>query len=383
MQIQQDLCNVAFRWKTFSLKRFQLYERKNMAKKITIKDIARESGYSIGTVSRALNQMPGVSDEARESILQIVRKYNFELNTNAKFLKQRNRSGIVILVRGNNNMLFADLLEKLQVLISERGYDPLIYYISEEQDEVEETLKICRLRSPLGIMYLGSTREHFRKKFHKITIPSLLVTNSALGLPFQNLSSVTTNDSAAAQLAVEYLFSLGHEEIGILGGSLSDSQAAKSRYQGAQYAFYNREKRFDFDKQYSEDFFTVEGGYRSMKDLIRKNPDLTAVFAMSDVSAIGAIRAIADEGKRVPEDISVIGFDGLKISDFTLPRLTTINQDTDMLAQKSVEVLCSTIEQLSPPVYEEVPFSFREGESVMAHPDRMDQEGIVLPAVNA
>ena len=82
-----------------------------MAKKITIKEIARESGYSIGTVSRTLNQMPGVSEEARETIMQIVRKYNFELNTNAKFLKQRNRSGIMILVRGNNNMLFADLLE--------------------------------------------------------------------------------------------------------------------------------------------------------------------------------------------------------------------------------------------------------------------------------
>ncbi|WP_273235287.1 LacI family DNA-binding transcriptional regulator [Ileibacterium valens] len=334
-----------------------------MAKKITIKEIARESGYSIGTVSRTLNQMPGVSEEARETIMQIVRKYNFELNTNAKFLKQRNRSGIMILVRGNNNMLFADLLEKMQMLITEKGYDPLIYYISEDQDEVEETLKFCRIRSPMGIMFLGSTREHFRKNFQKITIPCVLVTNSAMGLPFNNLSSVTTNDSAAAQFAVEYLFSLGHEHIGIIGGSLSDSQAAKSRYQGAQYAFYNRQIPFNFEKQYVENYFTIEGGYQAMKELLAKIPEITAVFAMSDVSALGAIRAIADSGKRVPEDIAVVGFDGLKITQFTIPRLTTIRQNTDELARRSVEVLCKTIEELCPPVYEEISFSFAKGES--------------------
>lgn len=95
-----------------------------MAKKITIKEIARESGYSIGTVSRTLNQMPGVSEEARETIMQIVRKYNFELNTNAKFLKQRNRSGIMILVRGNNNMLLRICLKRCRCSLQKKDMIP-------------------------------------------------------------------------------------------------------------------------------------------------------------------------------------------------------------------------------------------------------------------
>lgn len=335
-----------------------------MAKKITIKEIAKESGYSIGTVSRALNSMAGVSKEAREAIMQIVDKYNFELNTNAKFLKQRSRQGIVVLIRGNNNMLFADLLEKLQSQIQERGYVPLVYYISEDENEVEEAIKIIKLRAPMGIMFLGSTREHFRKKFKDIKIPCLMVTNSASGLPFSNLSSVSTNDSGGAQFAVEYLLSSGHTEIGILGGSLSDSQAAKSRYQGVQYAFYNRGLKFSFDEQYEEEYFSVDGGYRAMNRLLAKKPDVTGVFVMSDVMALGAIRAAADAGYRIPEDISIIGFDGLLIGNYTVPRLTTICQDTLEISKRSVDSLISIIENYSPPVYEEIPFSFIEGESV-------------------
>lgn len=102
-----------------------------------------------------------------------------------------------------------------------------------------------------------------------------------------------------------------------------------------------------------------------MKELLAKMLEITAVFAMSDVSALGAIRAIADSGKRVPEDIAVVGFDGLKITQFTIPRLTTIRQNTDELARRSVEVLCKTIEELCPPVYEEISFSFAKGKVLL------------------
>ena len=96
---------------------------------MTIKDIAKEAGYSVGTVSRVLNNHPDVSDKARKKVMAVVKKNHFKLNNNAKHLKQQSNSGIAVIVKGNNNMLFATIVEKLQGLIKERGYVCLIYYI--------------------------------------------------------------------------------------------------------------------------------------------------------------------------------------------------------------------------------------------------------------
>ena len=149
---------------------------------MTIKDIAKEAGYSVGTVSRVLNNHPDVSDKARKKVMAVVKKNHFKLNNNAKHLKQQSNSGIAVIVKGNNNMLFATIVEKLQGLIKERGYVCLIYYIDEDENEVEQALQICRERQPMGIFFLGSDLEYYRGRFGDAGIPGLLVTNSAEGM---------------------------------------------------------------------------------------------------------------------------------------------------------------------------------------------------------
>lgn len=330
---------------------------------ITIKDIARESGYATGTVSRALNNAPGVSEEARAKILKTAKKYNFQLNPNAKYLKQKTRDSVAILIRGKGNIFFSALVEELQKEFEGYGYDAIVYYFSEDEDEVIQAQKIAGQRSYLGILFLGSTRENFRRSFSNVNLPCVLVTNSAQGLGFQNLSSVSTDDSAAAQYAVEYLFSKGHENIGVLGGFLSGSQPARSRYMGVQYAYFYRDRTFD-QRYYVPEHFTMEGGYKAMNELLDRDLGITAVFVVSDTMAVGAVRAILDRGLRVPDDISVVGFDGLEITRYYNPRLTTICQDTTELARKSAKILISSIDGGNPPVYEEISFLFQEGESV-------------------
>lgn len=132
---------------------------------MTIKDIAKEAGYSVGTVSRVLNNHPDVSDKARKKVMAVVKKNHFKLNNNANALKQQSNSGIAVIVKGNNNMLFATIVEKLQGLIKERGYVCLIYYIDEDENEVEQALQICRERQPMGILFLGSDLEYYRGRF--------------------------------------------------------------------------------------------------------------------------------------------------------------------------------------------------------------------------
>lgn len=333
---------------------------------MTIKDIARLSGYAVGTVSRVLNSRPDVSPEAREKILAVVEEHHFRLNNNAKHLKQQAFHGIAVIVKGSQNMLFATIVERIQERTREQGYACLIYYIDEDDDELEQALQADQERKPLGIVFLGSDLEHFRECFTALSPPCVLVTNSAARLGFRNLSSVCTDDAAAAAEAVEYLFALGHRRLGILGGKMETSAAACARLVGCKRAFAARGIPLDMDRQYVMTRFAMSGGYAAMGRLLDKMPDLTAVFAMSDVQAVGAIRALHDRGFRVPEDISVIGFDGIELGNYFTPKLTTIQQDAWRMADRGMEVLFQQIAGDAPPVHELVPFQLKPGESVRA-----------------
>lgn len=329
---------------------------------MTIKDIARESGYAIGTVSRVLNNHPDVSETARRIIMEVVEKNHFRINSNAKHLKQQSNTAIAIIIKGTKNMLFARLVETLQGLIKEKGFACLIYYLEEDDNEVEQALQICLDRQPMGILFLGSNLEYFRNLFDKVEIPCVLVTNSAKKVNMPNLSSVSVNDEEAGKRVIEYLLQLGHRNIGIIGGDLEKSHVARVRFRGCEQAFKQNNIEFNKVTQYEVARFTVESGYHSMKALLSKNPDTTAVFAMADVIAIGAIRAIKDYGLRVPEDISIIGFDGIEMGQYTVPKLTTIKQPDEQIAIKSVEVLLDCINGKES-LHEQVSFLLTIGES--------------------
>ena len=331
---------------------------------MTIKDIARLSGYSVGTVSRVLNNRPDVSPAARETILKVVEERRFRLNSNAKHLKQQTFSGIAVIVKGTRNMLFATLVERIQELIRARDYACLIEYIDEEDDELGQAMQMIQDRKPLGLVFLGSNLSYFRESFSSIDLPCVLVSNSAAELGFANLSSVCTDDASAAAAAVEALMERGHERIAVLGGRMGASTAATARYQGCLRAFAARGLPFDSTLQHETARFAMDSGYAAMGRLLDKMPGLTAVFAMSDVQAVGAIRALHDRGLRVPKDISVMGFDGIELGRYLTPKLATVEQDTRRMADRAMEILFDRIAKPGDAVHECVPFTLREGESV-------------------
>ena len=264
---------------------------------MTIKDIARESGFAIGTVSRALNNAPGVSAETRQKILEVVNRHNYEPNANAKHLKQQANDGIALIVKGTQNMLFADILEQLQSVIEESGYVATVYYIDEEANEVAQARRICAERKPYGILFLGSNLEYFTPDLEDLGIPCLLLTNSA----------ATVDDMAASDRMIEYLYKQGHRRIGIIGGKPNLSRPSLARLAGCQSAMLRLGLPFEMEKQYAYARFSLRSGYEAMEYLLDHSPDITTVFAMSDLMALGAIRALQDHGLRVPQDISVAG----------------------------------------------------------------------------
>ncbi len=330
---------------------------------MTIKDLAKQTGYSVGTISRVLNGQPHVSPLAQEVILRAAKESGFQLNTNAKQLKQQHSNAILVICRGNSNELFDSLLVSIQARISHTQYPLIVDYIDESDNEVLRAVRLSREKKPRGILFLGGNREHFLADFHHIQVPCVLVTSDATDLPFPNLSSVTADDMLASRMAIAHLVELGHRNIVVIGGNREYSEMSRLRYQGCLAVFRARGLPFQEEIHYETARYTYEDGYRAAQALRKRNPKFTALFAMSDVMAIGAIRGLRDLGCKVPEDVSVMGFDGLAIGEYTVPRLATVRQDVEALAQRSLVLLQNSFENRTAPRYETVSVRLLKKES--------------------
>ena len=330
---------------------------------MTIKDLSAQTGYSVGTVSRVLNNQPNVSEKARKVILEAADASGFQLNANAKQLKQSHSNAVLVVVKGTSNEMFSGLVETIQACMAETSYQLMVDYIDENGNEVLRALQLCRERKPLGIVFLGGNRQHFQDSFRWIGVPCVLVTNDAEGLGFENLSSVSSDDVLAGRTAIEELVSLGHRKIAVIGGDLETSDISRLRYQGCMEAFQAHGIPFDPEQDYESIRYSFEEGYRAAKRLLAKKRKFSAIFAASDVMAIGAIRALRDAGLRVPEDVSVMGFDGLAFGAYTVPTLSTVRQNVDAMARRSVQMLLENIQDRKSPRYETVPFDLELRES--------------------
>ena len=331
---------------------------------MTIKDLVRLSGYSLGTVSRVLNNQPNVSDRARETILSIAREHGFELNASAQSLKQQRSNSVLVVVKGRNNEMFASMVEQLQTLFARTIHPLIVDFIDEDDNEVQRAVQLLRERKPMGLLLLGGTNQHLAQYFPSIGIPSVVVTHNTASLPYPNLSSVSTDDRAGADCAADYLIRCGHRSIALLGGCTEISDTSARRYEGFLDAFHRHGMEFDAERFYYAGRFSYENGYAGMQAILERAPEVTAVFAMADVIAIGAMRALADAGRRVPDDVSVIGYDGLKIGGFYTPKLTTIAQQVELLTKRSFEVLIQCMERGKPAQHVTVPFTLSVRESV-------------------
>ena len=329
---------------------------------MTIKDLAEKSGYSVATVSRVLNNHPNVSSKAREEISRLVEEYGFQINTNARQLKQHANS-ILVVVKGTSNEMFAEMIETIQSLVDKTHYPLHVDYMDEDGNEVLRAIQLCREKKPLGILFLGGNSRNFQKDFGKIEIPCVLVSNDASGLPFDNLSSVCTDDRQAARCAMDSLIAQGHRKFVIVGGDREVSDTSRLRYEGCLQSFRKHGIEYDEELDYRGVRFSYQDGYNATQQLIANERKFTALFAISDVMAIGAIRALHNNGLRVPKDVSVMGFDGLMLGSFLVPQLSTVIQSARIMAQRSVEILLNHIEHGGHAHHEAVPYALQHRES--------------------
>ena len=328
----------------------------------TIKDIAAMAGVSVTTVSRVLNNRPDVNSATRAKVEQIIQNCHFVGNTNARGLKQGNEV-ICVVIRGRSNPFLNSLAEAILDRADNVPDNFVTEYIDERGDEFMTALRMTRQNHVKGLIFVGSLIDARVEAIRGLDVPMVFTTVSAESASLPRASSVAVDDRSMGRIVAEELLNSGHRRIAVFGSNPVAGDSLAMRFQGFCDAFADRGLTYDHTL-YRETRFSFDAGYELARTVFTERPDATALFAMSDTVAVGAIRALKDLGRSVPEDISVVGFDGVDISRYTVPRLTTVEQPVDEIARRGVNLLLDMMEKNSTPRHIVVEAAFRRRESV-------------------
>lgn len=334
----------------------------------TIKDIAKAAGVGVVTVSRALNDKPDVSESTRQRVLAVAKDMGYRPNRHARFLKLSHNPAVALVMKGIDNPFFQQMLDTMETRVRERDYLLTVVKVPHWADEVEEAIKLVDEELMAGLIFLGGSFSHEASAFERLHVPFVMSTVSRLDkVPDALYSSVSVDDAFEAEKAVRHLIELGHRRIAVLGVPSTDVSVGAQRVTGYRRALASAGIAVDeglvrFEVLDQGNPYTLEHGYRLAKRLLAERPDVTAIFAIADVLAIGAMRAIREAGLSIPADVSIIGFDGLPLGDFMEPQLTTLAQPPQQIARLTCDILFDQIDS-GPARHVFVPGSIHRGGS--------------------
>lgn len=310
----------------------------------TIRDVARRAGVAVSTVSRVLNGKPDVSEATRRRVLDVVEECGFVQNGHARFLKQDQSEFAMIIVRGRRSMFLSDAAEHMLAFAQGKKTPFIVKYIDEEDDEFDTMRQCYAQKRAGGFVFLGSRLDERSEAVRALGVPCVFATVDASARDFANASSVSIDDRAAARAMMDRLIAQGHERVAIFGGCPEGDDPFTRRFQGAVDSLQAHGIAFTAEDAFRQVRFSLPGAYECAKAFFEARRDVTAVFAMSDTIAAGVIRALHDLGLRVPQDVSVSGFDGMEMARFYIPSIATVRQPVEAIARESVELLCSLME---------------------------------------
>ncbi|WP_339203752.1 LacI family DNA-binding transcriptional regulator [Paenibacillus sp. FSL R5-0636] len=313
-------------------------------KYMNIKDIARLSGVGIATVSRVINNSGVVSDTTRAKVMAVVREHNYIPNGNASNLKKTRSNTIALMVKGISNPFFADMIKEVERQVNLRGCPLMIQHVEDGVDEIDIALQLVKEKNLYGVIFMGGTYDHSEDKFKQLKVPFVLTTiTTTKEVDPAVFSSVIIDDLQESYKAVSYLISLGHRNICFLARfPLVQNTTGNRRLMG--YIKALEEHGIEYDPSMVEDCeYSPSSGFTATKRLLNKKKDITAVFAASDTIAIGAAKALLSLGLSIPNDVSIIGFDGIEMAEYYHPSLDTISQPGVDMAKASVEILFDLI----------------------------------------
>ena len=314
---------------------------------MTIKDIAERCGVSVSTVSRVLNDHPDVSAANREKVMAVVRELHYVPNNSARDLVKSQADAVGLVVRGVGNPFFTGVIRAIEHACNEAGYTVVLHQIRSGEDELRAGAELARSKRLRGLILLGGCFDYTPEQTAPLGVPFVCCTytNGFGTLQPENYSSVSIDDRKAAYQAVQMLTQRGHRKIAAVLDSIHDHSISQLRYDG--YCQALTDAGIPLDQELVEETVTFEmaDGYAGMKRLLARRDDFSAAFVVSDAMAVAAMKALHDAGKRVPEDCSVVAIDGIDMSAYTIPTLTTLVQPQEAMGVNAVRILVDMIEE--------------------------------------
>lgn len=303
---------------------------------ITIKDIAKLAGVSHATVSRALNDSPLISDKTKEKIKKVANENNYIPNYSAKSLKLDKSYNIGVFLsafEGTSASFFYSSIKGVNRLMKERSYNLVVNAI----DDLNGNYSMVNSKHYDGILVFSQKREDdaFIKYIGALNIPVVVLNRK---IDISGTTCVYSDDRNGAYQAVHYLTEQGHRKIGLIKGKEGFSNSSK-RSDGYEIAMLEAGLIID-KKLIATGKFDVISGYNAMSKILQRNKEIpTAMFCSNDEMAFGAIKAILEKGLRVPEDISIVGFDDIEMCEYSTPELTTVRREVVGIAYSGTKIL--------------------------------------------
>lgn len=309
--------------------------------KVTIKDIAKVANVSYATVSRALSGSPEIGEATRERILKICDEMKYIPDSVARSMVKRRTNILGVVTASINNPFMSELIERVEISAREHGYSLMVCNSSYDLQLEKRQYSLLLGRRVDGIIVIPAGRDTAENlSSYPSSIPVVYVSEN---LQDGEQSYVAIDNDCGARMGVEYLHSLGHKRILYLGRR-SGSLTHKIRADGVISACKRCDMEVNFKDNLSFGKTSSEVGYVLAKEYFENPSDETAIFCATDALAIGAMRAADEKGIRIPEDISVLGFDNISFSGLPRIGLSTVEQPKADMAAAAVEILLERIE---------------------------------------
>lgn len=327
----------------------------------TIKDIARESGVSIATVSRVLNHLGGYSSEVEAKVLTIAKELGYRKNENARSLVKNTSKTIGIIMPHVTTSFYGKIVNGIEDTAYAHGYSVIITHAGVEGERLRNSINLMGERRVSGVIVFSmSLAEDSVESLKQLGVPILLVSTEVLGT---GIPYIKVDDYSASFAAVEYLITHGHTKIGLAGASPTDVIAGKPRIRGYLDALEKHQLTAKEGYIHTGDF-SFEAGKQAMEHYIATKSDITAVACVSDEVAMGIISVCYKHQIRIPKDLSVIGYDDSEIASMATPPLTTIAQPFYEMGKIGCSNLIASINNGKEIVSQIIPFQLMERETV-------------------
>ena len=305
----------------------------------TMKDIARRTGLGLATISSYFNG-GNVREKNRIKIEEAIEELHYEVNEVARGLKTNATRTIGVVIPELNNTFCAEIITGMEDVLRSHGYATIVCDCRTDKKLEREAVEFLTRRRVDGIINMPVDEEgNHLKRFQKTGKPIVLIDRKIQGI---NCDSVLVDNKKAAEDAVRYFIERGHRNIGIIGGP-EEVFTAQERMAGYYKALESAGIPVSESLIWHGDY-TIQGGVRGLEELVQNNPEMTAVFVTNYEMTMGAMIGVNELGIRIPEQLSMIGFDNLQFARACNPKLTIVAQPTDGIAKEVAKVMLNHLE---------------------------------------